>query len=77
MVDYRGKSLLERPDFYILDEGFWRKYIEKIKNELKEVKETSDRIIPVWPDGYEGVALKPEDVKEYRERWDIIEKMLS
>ena len=77
LVDYKGKSLLERPDFYVLNEDFWRKYIEKIKSELKEIKETSDRIIPIWSDGYKGVVLKPKDVKEYKERWDIIEKLLT
>ncbi len=25
LIDYENKSLLERPDFYILDEGFWRR----------------------------------------------------
>ncbi len=76
LVDFKGKSLLERPGFYIIDEDFWRKYLEKIKNELKEIIETEDRIIPVWPDGWKGVSLRPEDVKEYRERWDILENKL-
>jgi len=77
LVDYKGKSLFERPDFYILDEGFWRNYIEKIKGELKEVIETVDRIVLVWPDEYRGVALKPGDIKEYKEQWRIMEGLLS
>ncbi len=76
LVDFKGKSLLERPDFYIIDESFWRKYLEKIKNKLKEIIETEDRIIPVWPDGWKGVSLRPEDVEEYKERWDILENKL-
>lgn len=67
---------MERPDFYIIDESFWRKYLEKIKNKLKEIIETEDRIIPVWPDGWKGVSLRPEDVEEYKERWDILENKL-
>ena len=77
LVDYKDKGFLKRPDFYILDERFWRDYIEKIKDKLKEVKEDETRIIPVWPDGYEGVALKPEEIEEYRERWDVLEEKLS
>ncbi len=51
-------------------------YIEGIKSKLKEVKETSDRIIPIWPDGWKGTAIRPNDIKDYRERWDIIEERL-
>ncbi|MCD6300686.1 MAG: hypothetical protein J7L82_01285 [Staphylothermus sp.] len=76
LVDFKGKGLLERPDFYIIDEGFRRKYLEKIKNKLKEIIETEEQIIPVWPDGWKGVSLRPEDVKEYKERWDILENKL-
>ncbi len=76
LVDFKGKDLLERPDFYIIDESFWRKYLEKIKDKLKEIIETEDRIIPVWPDGYRGVVLRSEDVKKYKERWDILENKL-
>jgi len=58
LVDFRDKGLTERPDFYIIDEGFWRKHLEKIKNELKEVIETEDQIIPIYPDGWKGTSLK-------------------
>ena len=77
LVDYHDKSLLERPDFYILNKDFWRAFIAKIRSKLKEVIETEEAIIPVWPDGYKGVVLKPEDVKEYKEKWNIIEELLS
>ena len=77
LVDYRGKEFLERPDFYVLDERFWRSYIEEVRGRLKEVREDETRIIHVWPDGYEGVALKPEEIEEYRERWGILEEKLS
>ena len=76
LVDYEGKSLRERPDFYILDEDFWKDYINKIKDKLKEIKEERDQIIPIFPDGYKGVVLSPGDVEARRERWDIIEKKL-
>ncbi len=77
LVDYENKDLLERPDFYILDEGFWRRYVEKIGSKLKAVVEAGDRIIPVWPGGWRGTSIKPGDVKEYRERWELVEKRLK
>ena len=77
LVDFSGKSLGERPDFYVIDERFWKEHLEKIRNKLEEVIETEDQIIPVWPDGWRGVALRPENVKDYKERWDIVESKLS
>jgi hypothetical protein len=76
LVDYRGKGLRDRPDFYVIDESFWRTYIAKNREKFRDVIETEDRIVPVWPDGYRGAVLRPEDVEDYRERWDIIESML-
>ncbi len=77
LVDYENKNLLERPDFYVLDEDFWRKYIEKIRSKLKAVVETGDRIIPVWPDEWRGISIKPSHVKEYYERWELVEIRLK
>jgi len=77
LVDYMGKDPLERPDFYIIDEVFWDKLIKKIGDRLKNLRVKGNRIIPVWPDGFEGVPLKLEDVHEYSERWDILENKLS
>jgi len=77
LVDFADKGLSERPDFYIVDESFWRRYLEALRNKLTEIREEDTTIIPVWSDGYEGVALRPENVKEYKERWDILEEKLQ
>ena len=72
LVDFQGKSDLDRPDFYILDEDFWKKYLNNIRGDLKELREDENRYIPIWPDNYRGVVLRVEDVRNYKERWDIL-----
>lgn len=76
-VDYKGKKHTERPDFYIVDEKFWKNHIDSIRDTLAEVIEDDGRIIPIYPDGFKGVSLKPKDLESYKERWDILEEKLS
>lgn len=76
-VDFEGKGLYERPDFYIVDEGFWRDFTEKIRNKLKTIIVEEGRIIHVWPDNYKGTSLKAEDLMEYKEKWNILVRCLE
>jgi len=71
LVDFYGKSIGERPDFYVLDAEDWRKYLETIKGKVAEIR---NGYVPVWPDGYIGSPLKVEHVQEHKEKWD---KLLS
>lgn len=54
---------MERPDFYIIVEDSWRKYLEDIKSKLKEIIEVRERVIPIWLDNWRGISLRPKDVK--------------
>lgn len=80
-VDFEGKKEDERPDFYILTVEDWKKLLEKElvstgKVERGEVKITED-YTPVWKDGYQGIGVKPEMIKEFKERWDKIREIVG
>jgi len=82
LVDFTGKSELERPDFYILTEKDWidfvRKEIEKSREKGKRV-ELDDHNVPVWLDEvnaqgqtYKGISVSPKKIMQHREKWDKI-----
>ena len=82
LVDFAGKSELERPDFYILTVEDWVDFveeeIEKARGKGKRV-EIDERNVPVWLDEvnaqgrpYRGIGVRPEKIQHHREKWDKI-----
>ncbi len=74
LVDYQGKDLNKRPDFYVLDEGDWQECLSSLKAKYGSV-EIRDGYVPVWPSKtgkrpYIGATLYVSDVKAHKDRWD-------
>ncbi len=36
-----------------------------------------EKNMPTWKDGYQGMGIKPEMVKEYKEQWGKINKLVE
>jgi len=75
-VDFEKKKENERPDFYILTEEDWKNLIKKLIQTGK-VELIDEKNIPAWKDGYQGIRINPEMIKEHQERWDKIAKMVG
>jgi len=75
-VDYNNKSEHERPDFYVMDSGDWQEFLSKHIKGHPKLDKIEDGYIPVWKDGYKGTVIKPEQIAEYKERWDKLEAKL-
>jgi len=80
-VDFEKKKENERPDFYILTVEDWKKLIEKELIQTGKVKRgevtIDEKNLPTWKDGYQGMGIIPEMIKEYKERWDKIANMVG
>jgi len=80
-VDFEKKKENERPDFYILTVEDWKKLLEK-ELKLSGKVENGEVIIdkkniPTWKDGYSGMVIEPEMIKEFKERWDKIANLVG
>ncbi|MDI6853896.1 MAG: hypothetical protein QME75_09900 [Deltaproteobacteria bacterium] len=77
LVDFEDKEIFERPDFYLLTSEDWRnlllqnysKYLENGDVELDD-KNTITWICEEKP--YKGVLVKPNEIIEFKEKWDKI-----
>jgi len=85
-VDFENKKDEDRPDFYILTSQDWEDLIKKELNSHISKGEViiNKKNIPVWPKQknksgkpYAGMGVKPEQIKEHKERWDKITEMMK
>ncbi|MCD6557610.1 MAG: hypothetical protein J7K31_01085 [Candidatus Aenigmarchaeota archaeon] len=78
-VDFENKKENERPDFYILTVKDWEKLIEKVLTSKVEKGEVTidDKYMPTWKDGYQGMSIKPQMIKDCQERWDKIKMLVE
>ena len=87
LVDFAGKSEMERPDFYVLTVEDWLDFvqgeIEKHRAKGRHV-ELNDRNVPVWVDNvnaqgkpYKGIGIKPKQVQHHKEKWGKIIQAVS
>lgn len=77
LVDFANKKSTERPDFYILNRDDWNKFLDKYFKPHKSFKEILEGHIPVWVDGYKGIGIMPNQVEEYKEKWEKITQILG
>lgn len=69
LVDFTGKSLIERPDFYVLDLNDWKTLVVEEQGHKPQVRiDAKNRI--VYPDGWHGLNLKPAHVIKLIEKWE-------
>jgi hypothetical protein len=78
LVDFKDRKENERPDFYILTVEDWVKLLKiNLKDKIERGDVTIDRRnMPTWKGKYQGMGIKPEMIKEHRERWDKINKVV-
>jgi len=81
-VDFQGKELKERPDFYILTGSDWKMLVpnlEVIRNN-KNYKgfDEKDNHTPTWiNDKNRGVKINVRDVEEHKEKWEKLDNILA
>jgi len=88
-VDFAGKDVSARPDFYVLTPSDWRRVVRKrvdvlqSRNPAKRVAMRADNI-PIFTDEigksgrpYRGVSVFAEYLQPYREKWQKIERSLG
>lgn len=80
-VDFEKKKENERPDFYVLTVEDW---IELLRKELiltgrveRGEVTVDDKNTPIWKDGYQGMGILPDMVREHQERWDKIANKIA
>ena len=81
LVDYESKSIIERPDFYVLTQSDWKavtatELVTAGRIERGEVS-LNDQLIPTWKDGFVGMSIRPQQVQEYREKWEKVHELLG
>ncbi len=74
-VDFRGKSLNELPDFYVLDVPAWKRIAKKIVKEKNDGAKINKENTVYWeayegqPKGWVGCAVSLSHVTEYKNKW--------
>jgi hypothetical protein len=80
-VDFADKSVMERPDFYVLTVGDWRTFLKRAVARYR--KDHPDRRVKIRDDNvvvfedernrydkpYEGCGVKAEDIQSHKEVW--------
>ena len=84
LVDYQYKQVGQRPDFYVITYKDWQSFI---KHDLAEDVaggrfRIQDGYLPIFvnsrgEDSWKGIALYPENVDAYKERWDKLASVLN
>lgn len=75
LVDFQGKELTERPDFYILTAKDWTEVVyRRHGDKIKSGEIIMEDNCPVWPKqgGYRGHSAPVSDVAEFKEIWEKI-----
>lgn len=86
LVDYFGKRIDERADFYILTPKDWMDYV---KSQVQFFRERGKKVeidkegVPIWVDQikhgepYRGIGIKAREVQKHREKWNKILKKVK
>ncbi len=73
-VDYQHKSLMDRPDFYILNADDWKRAVKKemIDAGLVQRGEVSldDEYVPTWKNGFVGWSVPASNLIPFKEAWE-------
>lgn len=84
LVDYAGKTDIDRPDFYILTLDDWLIFINNIilKHPNKGIEIDSDNC-PIWTTQvrggkpYKGCGIYVRDVVQHKEKWEKIARLIE
>jgi hypothetical protein len=76
-VDYKGKNLDERPDFYVLNVKNWKKVVSAIrkkKNDGAKIDKENTLYWEPWEGnskGWRGCSINVKDIEKYKECWPV------
>jgi hypothetical protein len=69
LVDFQNKARRQPPDFYILNFSDWKGLVTAYKTANPDIEIDADYCV-AWPDGWKGLNLTAEWVKQYEGGWD-------
>jgi hypothetical protein len=76
LVDFEGKAVTDRPDFYVLGLEDWLQMVaEERKREPRILVDDENRI--TWPDGWRGVNIRVDRVLHAKEQWHKIDEHVA
>ena len=87
-VDFANKTECQRPDFYVLSSSDWgefvRRKIKEIQVRFPKAEMKLEKNVVMWlgekgkgGKPYAGVGVKPGDLTEYKENWNVIKGALK
>lgn len=88
LVDFKGKTDIQRPDFYILTFSDWKALMDECLVEMREkcpnqIIDIDEDYVMVWRSQtdskgrpYRGMGLRSHHVEEFKEQWEKITKNL-
>ena len=74
-VDFKGKGMTERPDFYVLNVDDWKKVAKKIKKGDPRARIKKEDNTVFWPsspgknDGWPASSVAVASVIEFKDKW--------
>ena len=77
-VDYRGKQITTRPDFYVLNVPAWKKVVTNIKKRINDPRaKLSNENTLFWPgakgqkNAWTGCQVSVADVAAFKDAWPV------
>lgn len=84
LVDFAGKTDVERPDYYMLTVDDWLDYVNKqIKKWPGKKIELDNKNVPIWTTEvrngkpYKGMGVEVKDIFQHKEAWNKITDALK
>ena len=81
LVDYENRKEMVRPDFYILSFKDWRDLLNTslVKSGKVEAGHVSidNESVPIWNEGFKGIAVRPAQISKHLECWGKVNKHLG
>lgn len=73
LVDIKGKTEDQRPDFYVLNFDDWKVIVTEAQNRLPHISvDEHYRVTYPPPDKWAGLNLKVEHVAVFKDRWEKV-----
>jgi hypothetical protein len=69
-VDFCGKKLEERPDFFVLTAKEWKSHVQNRLMVCKPGATITNENVLVGSDGFKGTTVKIHQIDAHREAWD-------
>jgi hypothetical protein len=75
LVDFRGKAVESRPDFYVLNFEDWKELVEKTRLHWPKMQVDATTYCVSWKrDSWTGLNPQASDVQQHLERWEKLPK---